>query len=67
MVEGYVGGGIGDLGVENDLSVVLGVNGGGLSNTPDWFAVFSNVFFDLLLLMVLVNDTLSIADEKGQK
>ena len=66
LVEGYVGGGISDFGVENDLSIVLGVNGGGLSNVPDGFAVLSDVLFNKLLLMDFINETLSVADEKGR-
>ena len=67
MVEGYVGGGIGDFGVENDLSVVLGVNGGGLGNIPDGFAVLPNVLlFNKLLLVNLVDDALSVAEEMGR-
>ena len=43
------------------------MNGGGLSNGPDGFAVLSDVLFNKLLLMDFINETLSVADEKGRE
>ena len=65
MVERYVGGGIGDFSVEDVFSVLLGVDSGTLSNAPGRVAVLAKLLLNKHLLMVVVDNTLSIADEKG--
>ena len=62
LVEGNVVREISDLCVEDDLSVVLGVDGGGFCNTTDGLAMFFDVLLDELLFMYLVDEVLAIAE-----
>ena len=62
LVEGNVVRGISDLYVEDDLSVVLGVDGGGFCDTTDGLAMFFDVLLDELLFMYLVDEVLAIAE-----
>ena len=57
--------GISDLCVEDDLSVVLGVDGGGFCDTTDGLAMFFDVLLDELLFMDLIDEVLAIAAQKG--
>ena len=50
LVEGNVVRGISDLCVEDDLSVVLGVDGGGFCDTTDGLAMFFDVLLDEFFL-----------------
>ena len=63
LVQRDIGGRIGDLGVEDDFSVVLGVDGGTLGNSPGGVAVLAKVFLNEHLFSVVVHNALSVADK----
>ena len=57
--------GIGDLRVEGNFGVILGVDGGGFSDITDGLAMLLDVLLDKLLFMYLVDKVLAIAEQKG--
>ena len=63
LVQRDIGGRIGDLGVEGDFCVVLGMDGGTLSDSPGGVAVLAKLFLDEHLFPVVVHKAFSVADK----
>ena len=63
LIKGNLAVGIGDFGVKGDLCLVLSMDGRGLGTSAEGVTMLSNILFDELLFMDLVDDALSVAEE----
>ena len=61
LVEGDMVGGVGDVGLDGDVGIILGVDSRGVAIS--WLAMLLNVLFDEALFIHLVDDALSVRDE----
>ena len=54
-------GGVGDVGLDGDVGIILGVDIRGVAIS--WLAMLLNVLFDEVLFIYLVENALSVGDE----
>ena len=61
LVEGDMLGGVGDVGLDGDVGIILGVDRRGVAISL--LAMLFNVLFDEALFLYLVDNALSVRDE----
>ena len=61
LIERDMLGGVGDVGLDGDVGIILGVDRRGVAIS--WLAMLLNVLFDEALFIYLVDNALTVGDE----